>query len=46
MSRNAPSESRELELPPPDFVYRNFRNIPDQAKTATPVVETVDQPAE
>ena len=31
---------------PPDFVYRNFRNIPNQAKTATPLVERVDQPAE
>jgi pyrroloquinoline quinone biosynthesis protein E len=31
---------------PPGFVYRNYGNIPDRAKTATPAVLTADPPAE
>jgi pyrroloquinoline quinone biosynthesis protein E len=31
---------------PPEFVYRNYGNKPDRAKTATPVVLPADRPAE
>jgi pyrroloquinoline quinone biosynthesis protein E len=31
---------------PPDFVYRNYGNKPERAKTATPVVLAADRPAE
>ena len=31
---------------PPDFVYRNYGNKPERAKTATPVVLAADPPAE
>ncbi|MDH3596081.1 MAG: pyrroloquinoline quinone biosynthesis protein PqqE [Rhodospirillales bacterium] len=39
----AKSETGEA---PPDFVYRNYGNKPDRAKTATPAVLTADRPAE
>jgi pyrroloquinoline quinone biosynthesis protein E len=31
---------------PPGFVYRNYANIPDTAKTATPAIEAAERPAE
>ena len=31
---------------PPDFVYRNYGNIPERAKTATPAIEAAERPAE
>ncbi len=30
---------------PPDFIYRNYGNIPERAKTATPAIEAAGRPA-
>ena len=29
---------------PPDFIYRNYGNIPERAKTATPAIEAAGRP--